>query len=191
MQKLKWVYRGLAFVFALTMVAAVASAADVSASGLVNGRDTGTVTAIPYPIPDPLPKDPAWQWKEGWSCDLFGPAEVQGYRLQCFSGTFVDFFVSDGFIPGDHWELKGKNWDAAPNTAVTTSDGGVVSYSRAGRVYNYGGTSTNPKNLDTYVECTYLHGVDVFPASSFILFASDGICTVTPDTVRSRINRTP
>ena len=178
---------------ALFVAVALALATPALAGPESNGRGTAEseVDAIPYPIPGPLPSDPAWNWKEGWTCDLFGPAEVQGYRLQCFGGNFVDFFVSDGFIPGDHWELKGKNWDTAPNTGVTTSPGPVVAYSRAGRVYNYGGTPTNPRNLDTYVECTYLHGVDVFPASSFVLFASDGTCVVTADAIRSRINRTP
>ena len=38
----------------------------------------------------------------------------------------------------------------------------------------------------------YTHGINVFPASSFIFFASDAAaCVVTPDPIRSRINRTP
>jgi hypothetical protein len=106
----------------------------------------------------------------------------------CPGGTFLDFYVSDGFIPGDHWELKGKIWDLAPNTAVTTSPGPVIAYSVPGRVYTYGG----PGPLDAYIECTYIHGINNFGASSFVIFVSDAAaCAVTPDPIRSRINRTP
>jgi len=141
------------------------------------------------PTLSPTPTlDPAVKFVEVWSCDLFGPAEVQGYRLVCPNGTFLDFYISDGFIKGDHWELKGKNWDSFPNSAVTTAPGPVILFGQPGRVYTYGG----PSPLDAYVECTYIHGINIFPASSFIIFASDAAaCAVTPDPVRSRINRTP
>jgi hypothetical protein len=153
-----------------------------------NGIPRSTADAFPTPPPGPHPPfDPKVQFREGWTCDIFGPAEVQGYRVVCPAATFLDFYISDGFIPLDHWELKGKNWDLAPNTGVTTSPGPVIAYSVPGRVYTYG---ANP--LDAYIECTYIHGINVFPASSFIIFTSDAAaCTVTPDPVRSRINRTP
>ncbi|HEV8579189.1 MAG TPA: hypothetical protein VGX68_08900 [Thermoanaerobaculia bacterium] len=130
-------------------------------------------------------------WQQSCLCDLAGPAEVQGYRVQCTNATFLDVHVSDCCVVGDHWQLKSKNWDNRPNTAVTTSPGPVVQFGVPGRVYNYGGTAQNPGNLDAYVECTYLHGVDIFGASSFLSFSSNGACVVTPDAVRSRIDRTP
>jgi len=171
----------------LVLVGVVAAAPAHAAVAPQNGR-TVTTSASQTPPPGPLPVfDPKTQFIQGWTCDLFGPAEVQGYRVVCPNANFLDFYVSDGFIPGDHWELKGKNWDLAPNTGVTTAPGPVVAYSVPGRVWTYG---ANP--LDAYVECTYIHGINVFPASSFLIFASDAAnCTVTPDPVRSRINRTP
>lgn len=178
----------------LVVIAAASAAAQATANiRPVATPDGGRPTASPTDPGSPLPPfDPKTAWREAWSCDLFGPAEVQGYRIQCSGGTWVDFFISDGFVRGDHWELKGKNWDSGPNTGVTTCDGGVISYSVAGRVWNYGGTPSNPGNLDSYVECTYLHGVDLFGASAFVIFASDAPgCVVTPDPIRPRINRTP
>jgi hypothetical protein len=130
-------------------------------------------------------------WQQVRVCSLSGPAEVQGFRVQCPSSSFLDFQIADCCIPGDHWQLKGKNWDRAPNEAVTTSPGPANQYGVASRVYNYGGTPQNPRNIDAYVQCTYLHGVDIFGAGSWVRFTSDGTCTVTPDTIRSRIDRAP
>jgi hypothetical protein len=175
-----------ASVLALLVLAGAAPPASAAES---NGNGQTTSHAFQTPPPEPLPKfDPAVKFVEGWTCDLFGPAEVQGYRVVCPNGTFLDFYVSDGFIRGDHWELKGKSWDLFPNSAVTTAPGPVIQYGVPGRVYNYGG----PSPLDAYVECTYIHGINIFGASSFLIFASDAAaCTVTPDPIRSRINRTP
>ena len=130
-------------------------------------------------------------WKSTVICSLFGPAQVQGYRVQCTGATYLDYQIADCCISGDHWSLKGKNWDTNPNTAVTTSPGPANAYGLASRVYNYGGTAWSPGNIDTYLQCTYLHGVDVFPAGAYIALSSDGTCTVTPDTIRSRIDRMP
>lgn len=135
--------------------------------------------------------DPAAIWKEEWICESSGPAEVTGYRVTCANATFLDFHIADCCVPGDHWQLKGKAWDVNPNTAVTTSPGPANAYGLAGRVYNYGGTGWNPGGLDAYVECSYLNGVNLFAAGSYVLFSSDGTCTVTPDPVVRRIDRTP
>ncbi len=135
--------------------------------------------------------DPKAEWKEMWICRSGGPAEVQGFEVQCDGASFLDFHVADCCIDGDHWQLKGKNWDAAPNTGVTTAPGPSNLWSVPGRVYNYSGTPSNPRHLNAYVECTYPHGVDVFLADSFVNFSSDGQCRVTPDTARRRIDRTP
>jgi hypothetical protein len=173
---------------ALLACALLALALAAPSSATTGPNSVSSAVGPISPIPGPLPTfDPKVRFVQGWTCDLNGPAEVQGYRVVCPAGTFLDFYVSDAAMPGDHWELKGKNWDDAPNTAVTTSPGPVVQYGVPGRVYTYG---ANP--LDTYVECTYIHGINAFPANSFLIFASDAAaCNVMPDPVRSRINRTP
>jgi hypothetical protein len=142
-------------------------------------------------IPDPR-FEPGVRWTEQWICESAGPAEVQGYRVQCGGASFLDFYIADCCIDLDHWQLKGKAWDANPNTAVTTSPGPRDTWGVPGRVYNYGGSQPYAsKQIDAYIECTYLHGVNVFNAGSWIAFASDGACVVTPDVARSRIDRTP
>jgi len=134
---------------------------------------------------------PVGEWKQELICSAETPADVTGYRIVCSGASFLDFQIADCCMPGDHWQLKGKAWDLHPNTAVTTSPGPDSIYGLPARVYNYGGTTDNPKGLDVYLECTYLHGVNVFSAGSFILVSSDGTCTVTPDPIRRRIDRTP
>lgn len=128
-------------------------------------------------------------------CNLFSPGDVVNFRVECSGATYLDFMITDWGFPGDHFQLKGKNWDTAPNTAVTTSPGGVFQFSVPGRVYNYGGTPWNPGNIDTLVECTYLHGVNVgfggSGAGSFVFFMSDGSCDVTRTAVEARIDRSP
>ena len=183
----------LAPALCLALAAAVlgigpAAAAQAAAPSNIAPRPVGSGFCFGGPVP---PVDSAAIWQQTCVCDLLGPAEVQGYRVQCANANFLDFHVADCCVAGDHWQLKGKNWDNRPNTAVTTSPGPAGAFGVAGRVYNYGGTAQNPGNIDTYVECTYLHGVDLFAASSFISFSSNGACVVTPDVVRSRIDRTP
>lgn len=125
-------------------------------------------------------------------CNLDGPAQVKGYRVQCNDASYVDFAIADCCISGDHWQLKGKNWDSRPNTAVTTSPGKAGLFGVPARVYNYGGTTDNPGNMDTYLECSMLHGVDVFGAGSSINITSNASsCTVTADNGRVEINRAP
>src|SRR6476469_138445 len=126
-----------------------------------------------FPFPPPPPPDPRIAWKEMWVCRTAGPAEVVGFRVQCTNATFLDFHIADCCIPGDHWQLKGKAWDVNPNTGVTTAPGPVPVFSVPGRAYNYGGTPNNPGGLDAYVECSYLNGVNVFLADSFVFFSSD------------------
>ena len=140
-----------------------------------------------FPMP---PLDPRAVWSSRWLCRNASPAEVTGFRVRCGNATFLDFHIADCCLAGDHWQLKGKAWDANPNTAVTTSPGPVPAYSVPGRVYRYGGTPFNP-GVDAYVECSYLHGVNVFLADSYVVFSSDGACTVTPDAGIRRIDRTP
>jgi hypothetical protein len=149
------------------------------------GVDVGIRPPTGFPFPGTA-LDARIVWKDNWICRAFGPAEVTGFHVVCGASTFLDFHVADCCIPGDHWQLKGKAWDTRPNTGVTTAPGPVPVFSVPGRVYNYvaGG-------LDAYVECSYQHGVNVFPADSFVIFSSDGACTVTPDPAVRRIDRTP
>ena len=141
-----------------------------------------------YPPPS---FDPRVNWRQEWICRDFHPANVTGFQVVCGPGTtFLDVHITDCCIPGDHWQLKSKTWDANPNTAVTTSPGPVPVWSVPGRTYNYGGTPWST-GLRAYVECSMLHGVDVFPADSVLWLSSDGACTVTPDAPRNRIDRSP
>jgi len=157
--------------------------------GPFSGGGIHPPTGFPFPIPPTL--DPKIVWKDQWLCRSAGPAEVVGFRVQCTNATFLDFHIADCCIPGDHWQLKGKVWDVNPNTGVTTSPGPVPVYSVPGRDFNYGGTGINPGGLDAYVECSYLNGVNIFLADSYVFFSSDGNCFVTPDPVVRRIDRTP
>ncbi len=175
----------------ITLMACFIAAGPVTAQEVNSALEAESADASLGDVSLHTALDPSARFRTTVFCTLFGPAEVQGYRVTCGGARFVDFTVSDGFIPGDHWSLKGKNWDSRPNTSVTTSPGGVIAFGQTARVYNYGGTPQNPGNMDTYIQCTYLHGVDVFPASSFVTISSGGACVVTPDALRSRIDRMP
>lgn len=183
MKKTPW----FALILSLSLCAGTAWAND-------NSVDPDT----PIPEPEPTQCEAESQtkalvkWKGGAICSIGGPAEVRGYRVRCQNATYLDFRIADGGFAGDHWQLKGKNWDNRPNTAVTTSPGGVFDFGVPARIYNYGGTGVNPNNIDAYIQCSYLHGIDAFGASSFIHFASDGNnCIIIPDGSRSRIDRMP
>ncbi len=125
-------------------------------------------------------------------CTLDRPSEVQRYNVQCTNARRVDVQIADCCIPGDHWEAKSKAWDAAPNTAVTTSPGAQNVFGLRSRVYNYGGTPQNLRNINVEVDCSYIHGVNVFGAGSFLRITSDSPnCVVTDLGKRDSINRTP
>ena len=134
---------------------------------------------------------PAGQRVLHLTCELARPSQIQRYFIDCTPGTTqIDVAVADCCIPGDHWQVKAKAWDAAPNTAVETAPPNNV-FSPPGRVLNYGGTSHN-HDLKALVECSYLNGVDVFPAGAFITVTSaGGSCTSTPLGLEDRIDRTP
>ena len=146
------------------------------------------ITGFPFPVPA---FDPRVIWREQWLCRNGGPSEVTGFVVSCQNSTFLDFHIADCCIPGDHWQLKGKAWDANPNTGVTTSPGPMNVYSVPGRIYNYGGTPQRPRLLNAYVECSYLTGTNWFLADSFVAFSSDGACTVAADPTVRRIDRAP
>ncbi len=116
-------------------------------------------------------------------CTLVRPGQVERFAVTCPAGvTTLDAFIADCCIPGDHWQLKVKIWDNNPNTAVATSPGPVPISSTSARTYPYGTT------VNALAECSYLHGVNVFPAASFIAFPG---CTVTSLGVTDEISRTP
>lgn len=162
-------------------------------------KNTANVEDAPIPDIGICPTDdggrrlkPSPTWRGADVCNVFAPGDVVNFRVQCDGATYLDFQIADCCIPGDRFQLKGKNWDTAPNTAVTTSPGDRGVYGVPARVYNYGGTSFNPGNIDALVECTYLHGVDVIPAGSYVYFESDGTnCVITRTDVSARIDRSP
>lgn len=134
---------------------------------------------------------PGARWKQTVVCNLDRPSEVQRYNVTCTGATRLDAHVADCCMDGDHWEAKIKNWDRAPNTGVTTSPGPANAFGVITRVYNYGGTPQNPGHINAEVDCSYIHGIDVFPAGSYIALSSDGNCSVTDLGTQDSINRTP
>lgn len=134
---------------------------------------------------------PRARWRETVTCNLDRPSEVQRFAVQCTGATRLDAQVADCCMDGDHWETKVKAWDRAPNTAVTTSPGAANLFGVSTRVYNYGGTPQSPGHISALVDCSYIHGIDVFPAGSFIALSSDGSCSVTDLGTQDAIHRTP
>lgn len=134
---------------------------------------------------------PRARWRESVSCTLDRASEVQRYAIECQNATRLNAQIADCCIAGDHWEIKAKVWDVRPNTAVTTAPGGANVFGVPLRVFNYGGTPENPRHLYGEVDCSFLHGVDLFPASSTVVLTSDGSCTVRDLGKRDEINRTP
>lgn len=124
-------------------------------------------------------------------CSISAPGQVRRYDVTCPGARRLDVRIADGFIAGDHWEAKVKVWDEKPNTAVTTSPGQSNVLGASARVYKYAGTPFN-QDLRALVECSYIHGINVFPAASFIRFNSDGnACAIVDLGVTSEIKRTP
>lgn len=181
MSKRTWLF--LALFASLALAAALPAAAQVDRENIPTPEDA---EALPE-----ADADAKAIWFGSAVCALNRPSEVQGYDIRCTGANFLDAAIADCCIPGDHFQLKLKNWDRAPNTGVTTSPGPANLFGLRTRVYNYGGTPENPRNLHAYLECTYLHGVDIFGAGSFINLSSDGNCVVTADPPRSRIDRSP
>jgi hypothetical protein len=183
--KSKWILMAMVLVL-------VAPFALVTASAQVATGEANEATPEERDSP-PLAEevDAKAIWRQPVNCSLGRPSDVQGYDVRCTNASFLDARIADCCIAGDHFQVKVKNWDRAPNTAVTTSPGPAGAFGVPARVYNYGGTPQNPRNLHAYVECTYLHGVDIFGAGSTIDLSSDGNCVVTPDPRRSRIDRSP
>jgi len=134
---------------------------------------------------------PRARWRQTVTCNLDRPSEVQRFAVQCTGATRLDAQVADCCMDGDHWETKVKAWDKSPNTAVTTSPGPANMFGVSTRVYNYGGTPQSPGHISALVDCSYIHGIDVFPAGSFIALSSDGSCSVTDLGTQDAINRTP
>jgi len=155
-------------------------------------KNTADVEDAPLPdigICSEGPRHLQGRWSSRDVCNIYAPGEVVNFHITCSSGgTYIYFQIADCCIPGDHWQLKGKNWDIFPQTAVTTSPGGNFAYSAPGRVYTYSGSG----RINALVECSYLHGVNVFGAGSYVYFQSDAAsCTVQKLAVDARIDRSP
>lgn len=174
-------------VLALALAALMVALPVHAAAAVASNEPTSAEKASP-PVPTDL--EEAILWQQTVTCTTFFPAEIQGYRISCTGGSFLDARIADCCISGDHWQAKIKAWDANPNTAVATSPGPANAFGVPARVFNYGGTPFN-NGIAAYLECSYLHGVNVFAASSFINLSSDGNCTVTADPIRARIDRSP
>ena len=113
-------------------------------------------------------------------CDASAPSTVQRFRAECANTPSLEVDVADCCIPGDHFQVKVKVYDAAPNTAITTSSGEADRFGEDAKVYNYGGTPENPGVLDATIECSYLHGVGLFPAGSSVRIRPEsGTCFVS------------
>ena len=131
---------------------------------------------------------PPQQTKLSLVCTLQRPSQVQRFFIQCAPGTAqLDVAVADCCIPGDHWQVKVKSWDAAPKTAGATAPGPGPVFGVPARVFNYGG----PHELRALIECSYLHGINVFPAGAFITVTSPGACTNTNVGLEDIIDRAP
>jgi len=113
-----------------------------------------------------------------FTCVLNAPYEVQRYAIACDSAKYVDVTVADCCISGDIWKATVKSWDQKPNTSSTISPDLANEKSNPARVYNYGGTENAPDKLTALLECSYNHGVNVFPAGALFKIKSDGYCTV-------------
>jgi hypothetical protein len=125
-------------------------------------------------------------------CLFERPSQVQRYFVLCAEATELDVDIADCCVPGDHWEAKVKSWDEKPNTAVTTSPGPADVPGVPARVYTYEGPPENPGELRAAIECTYLHGVNLFPAESFLkLTPNRGSCSIEMVGLEDEIGRTP
>lgn len=111
-------------------------------------------------------------------CTLDNPGVVQRLRVQCTGTRALDVRVADCCIPGDHFQVKVKAFDQRPNIAIATSPGPDSAFGAPARVYSYGGAPESPGALDAIVECSYLHGVNVFPANALLTISGGrGHCT--------------
>ena len=182
---------GCAAALGLSGLSVVAHAQEVASDNTVQSqREHDEAFKMFVQSPEGL----VWEqrkWTATVGCTLYRPSQIQRYQVTCSGATFLDASIADCCISGDHWQVKHKNWDSSPNTAVTTSPGKAALFGAISRVYNYGGTASNPGNINAEVDCSYLHGVDVFPAGSTIALTSDGFCSVTPLDLRDAIDRAP
>ncbi len=148
-------------------------AAEAAAGGETSGHlDLSVAVAVPFPGPG----------RSGTTvtCVAAHPGQVTRYLVSCTApATQIDVRIADCCISGDHWEAKHKIWDNNNNTVATTSPGPASVRGLLSRVYSYGTTAFGRPIL-AVVECKYLHGINFFPAGSFIdIFSNAGSCTVT------------
>lgn len=125
-------------------------------------------------------------------CHLERPSQIQRYTVTCSDATLLDVEVEDVAVSGDHWQVKVKSWDGSPNMAVATAPGPADVFGANARVYSYGG-GKGSSTLRALVECSYLHGTNVFPADGVVRLSTDGTCTInsTALPLEDEIDRSP
>jgi hypothetical protein len=122
------------------------------------------------------------------SCLIDRPGQVRRFAIHCDNTRQIDVKVADCCIPGDHWQVKVKSWDFKPNTAVATAPGSVDVFSAPARVFSY----SSGRDLRALVECSYLHGVNNFPAEANIVVETHGSdCTAIDVGTTEEIDRSP
>lgn len=104
------------------------------------------------------------------SCILDWPGEVRRFVVTCPSTPHIDVKLADCCEAGDHWQVMAKVWDSKPNVALATASGANGDFSMPARVFTY----VNNMELKALVECSYLHGINEFPAEADILVETPG-----------------
>ncbi|PTL76527.1 hypothetical protein [Vitiosangium sp. GDMCC 1.1324] len=123
-----------------------------------------------------------------FSCILERPGQVRRFAVTCSGTKQIDVKAADCCIPGDHWQVKVKSWDFKPNTAVATTPGSDGDFSVPARVFTY----SSSRNMNALVECSYLHGVNVFPAQTDLIVETNGsTCSVEDLGLSNELDRSP
>jgi hypothetical protein len=122
------------------------------------------------------------------SCVVDRPGQVRRFAVTCTGTKQIDVKAADCCLPGDHWQMKVKSWDFKPNTGVATTPGGAGVFSVPARVFTY----SSARDMNALIECSYLHGVNVFPAETDIVVEThSGTCSAVELGVTDEIDRSP
>ncbi|HZH12876.1 MAG TPA: hypothetical protein VE057_00790 [Archangium sp.] len=109
------------------------------------------------------------------TCMLDFPGEVKRFAVTCPTTRYIDVKLADCCNAGDHWQVTVKSWDPKPTLAIASSSGANGDFSMPARVYTYSST----RDMTALVECSYLHGLNFFPAEADILVETPGApCSV-------------
>ncbi|HEX5745959.1 MAG TPA: hypothetical protein VFZ09_06930 [Archangium sp.] len=109
------------------------------------------------------------------SCMLDFPSQVRRFAVTCPGTRHIDVKLADCCDAGDHWQVTVRSWDPKPNVAVASASGANGEFSMPARVFTYHRT----RDMNALIECSYLHGRNLFPAEADILVETPGApCTV-------------